>query len=1396
MFKLLALRPLSGCASYIQKCLKTELMYYFSNDYIIEPNSYIRRRSKNLKPLDESFFSVNSQSDYFRVNNSRIDFCPKVNVSAVVGMNGDGKSTLMELMIRLINNCAISYGLYASSDNLRRVNGVKAELYYLVDNVVYRIAEEEKQTKTEIWEVAKLVKKTSDDGGELVRWDIKPNTIDIKDIPNCFYFTIVSNYSHYAYNVYDYEREWEVRGDEKDDDNKCWLHYIFHKNDGYLTPLTLHPFRYKGNIDINNEKWLSKQRLLSLFLNADNPSEDPFSFRRVNGKDANVLKLKEEPSSKLQGKVLLEYFEKTKEENRFKDLIEAIDLEDDALFHKAFLMNPDEIDNKSFNSLIDISLSSRFIKPINQIIEQDNGRFSIFANEVATWMTKNNKTTNNGDIITLIRHYEDRFEKNETYIQIEECTQRAINNASEGNYFETIDCYNKAKKISEKKLGKGHVFTFMIDNDIALAYEYLGMLDDAIKCYEGVVNNKESILGKDHQSTAITYENMVGVYAARGDYDTALRYSNKAMEIFGKDPLLMAIAYNNTALVFESRGEYGKAKDFYHKAIDNKRANKKSHPDFATTYNNIAGVYEKTGNHIEAISNYKKSLEIRKKEFGYDHLNVAKVYHNMAVVYMNMDEYGTALNFFNAALSIREKKQGADHLDTASLYNSIARVYIAIEDYVKASEFFNKSLSIGKNHPDAAFFNSSSFYSDNAWVCYKKKEYDQSLRFYEKALEKAENHIGEKLPDVAVIYNDMAGVYMGMGRYPKALSYYKKAHVFWGKNPRKKNLDTATTYNNMAVAYLLNGSQIVDSLELLLEALKIRKKYLDNMHVDIATTYDNIALAYKATGDHSNALHYYSKALKIKEKDPGLGRMDICMSYRKIGWEYYELGEYNNALNSFICALETIENNEGIGNQEKIQCYKNISGLYLMMDDNEKALEYHMKSKGVIDSRIKKKIGVEAERPIQISILSSDKLMKVYQKNELIKQVAPSQRRNIVSVENGEMEKIWESHDRMEKMLLNIRKQNLLDVYNHKFLTHINATQLGRLDTIYRIMKSYDIDWEIVTKRYSDLTLKEKCQHYIVYKTWSILSTYPQYKKAYNKDTAESLREFGPKLEECVTDINNDGESHISRKLRQVRNFEKEGLQRGGLYERLKTTRGKSGELLIEIDKLREHYTGKSFSLDNLPPPIYKWDIIFNKKDASNSPIELDSFSSGEKQMLSSIGSVIYHLQNLSNTASNISYHNVNLVMEEIELYYHPEYQRLFFTRLLDMIKRARLHNIQNINIVFVTHSPFILSDIPKCNVLFLKDGMPKDDMQENTFGANIHSLLKNGFFMPNLPIGEFAYEKINKLFGRLNSGDFDSINELDEIYQEILLVGEPFLRNQLLLLYNAYKRSGLKPQF
>ncbi|MCQ6957085.1 hypothetical protein [Mucilaginibacter aquariorum] len=76
------------------------------------------------------------------------------------------------------------------------------------------------------------------------------------------------------------------------------------------------------------------------------------------------------------------------------------------------------------------------------------------------------------------------------------------------------------------------------------------------------------------------------------------------------------------------------------------------------------------------------------------------------------------------------------------------------------------------------------------------------------------------------------------------------------------------------------------------------------------------------------------------------------------------------------------------------------------------------------------------------------------------------------------------------------------------------------------------------------------------------------------------------------------------------------------------------------------------------------------------------------------------------------------------------------------------------ISMIFVTHSPFILSDIPDQQVMFLKvdNGKAAQVIRDRkTFGANIHNLLSDGFFMEDGFCGAFAIDKINEIIAYLN---------------------------------------------
>ena len=138
--------------------------------------------------------------------------------------------------------------------------------------------------------------------------------------------------------------------------------------------------------------------------------------------------------------------------------------------------------------------------------------------------------------------------------------------------------------------------------------------------------------------------------------------------------------------------------------------------------------------------------------------------------------------------------------------------------------------------------------------------------------------------------------------------------------------------------------------------------------------------------------------------------------------------------------------------------------------------------------------------------------------------------------------------------------------------------------------------------------------------------------------------------------------------------------------------------------------------------------------------------------------------------------------------------------RLDSLKKGGNIDNIKGINILFCTHSPFILSDIPKENVLFLGD-----EMDFKTFGANITISLASSFFMEYL-IGEFAKTKITNIIEKLNkiSNDKENNNDKENILKTIRLIDEPILRNKLIEMYyekfvgtkdKALKKQGEKEQ-
>lgn len=275
--------------------------------------------------------------------------------------------------------------------------------------------------------------------------------------------------------------------------------------------------------------------------------------------------------------------------------------------------------------------------------------------------------------------------------------------------------------------------------------------------------------------------------------------------------------------------------------------------------------------------------------------------------------------------------------------------------------------------------------------------------------------------------------------------------------------------------------------------------------------------------------------------------------------------------------------------------------------------------------------------------------------------------------------------------------------------------------------------------------LREDAYDYIVYKTLKIVSNYKKYSSIYNylSKTKAKYEDVCKKLIPLSEDF-----THVTKKLLRTIMYLKKDIYLDSdntynLDELGNTINAMVGERIHPKHQLQE--------TDLLPPPIFEHFLLL-KKDGDTSIIDFRNLSSGERQIAYTISNFMYHLINVDSEWNDfyqdkdhlkiIKYRFVNVIFDEVELYFHPELQRSFMGLLLQALQNAHFKNLHGINIILATHSPFLLSDIPHSNVLCLGE----DTMNlKGTLGANIIELLGNSFFLSSV-IGNVASREIQKI--------------------------------------------------
>lgn len=190
-------------------------------------------------------------------------------------------------------------------------------------------------------------------------------------------------------------------------------------------------------------------------------------------------------------------------------------------------------------------------------------------------------------------------------------------------------------------------------------------------------------------------------------------------------------------------------------------------------------------------------------------------------------------------------------------------------------------------------------------------------------------------------------------------------------------------------------------------------------------------------------------------------------------------------------------------------------------------------------------------------------------------------------------------------------------------------------------------------------------------------------------------------------------------------------------------------------------------------------------------------FSTGELSLLS-LYARIYEVI-LGYQSGIYNKQELILFLDEPESGYHPNWSKQMIKRLCEFLEKE--FNSFKIQLIITTHSPFILSDLPKENIRLFnrveKNPPALLESKSNTFGANIYDLLHDSFFMSEGFIGSFAQEKIDEVYSELSIKIENTkyILKIDKSYIKsiISIVGEPLIQRQLSSLYDRVFNEDLE---
>ncbi len=425
---------------------------------------------------------------------------------------------------------------------------------------------------------------------------------------------------------------------------------------------------------------------------------------------------------------------------------------------------------------------------------------------------------------------------------------------------EILDDANKIININKKRRSSLQINI----NELMQRIDTLRLdIDNKNRFYEIEEIFKEAIRiekeGGLERKTLVTYAEFL-IY--RENYDKALEYAFKYLNYLNLEDIKVDLAiYKLIAECYKGIGNYDEAICYYNKALDVITKEEKNLFNLHTTirlYNNIAYIYNINENYLEALTYYKKVATIKENILSSpsDYLSLLYTYNIIADIYYYIKNTDEAISYLYKALNLvkdlhieDEEFESLRIYHMSNIYKSLARIYNKLQNDDEELKFnfeIIKLLGTAKKGDINLFINS---YQNIINIYIKNKNNNKAEFYILKAVKYEEKYNKLKSFDftneLLSNYSTLAEIYKNKKDYDNAIKYYKKCLI----------LDyTPNFYLNIAKAYIEKKDLIK------------AKKYILKTYALSLKSYEKLANIYYTAFMYEKAQDIFNICLSLINK--------------------------------------------------------------------------------------------------------------------------------------------------------------------------------------------------------------------------------------------------------------------------------------------------------------------------------------------------------------------------------------------------------------------------------------------------------------------------------------------------------------------------------------------------